>query len=351
MNPVAMRFFLLLTGASLALSGCNRTDDYDTGPERRGTAVAVMEMEPRDMSRRVMVSAPVEPRVHIRLASRTTGTVHRLHKEEGDRVEQGDVLAELDMSEQRAEMARAEAEEERARLDYERMVELRERRAVSLAEYQQALANLRVAESERDLWRTRVDFGRIVAPQDTVVTRRHIELGEAVQQHDTLFELAAIDELVVRPGLPEVDVAHLVPGQLASVRLDALPEQLFTGTVRRIFPAADTGSRLVTVEVALPGDADARGVRPGYLARVQIDVDARADVLALPTPSVGADDEGSYVYMVEDDRLVRRSVTIGINRGGWTEITDGLQPGEVVLASNPIDMREGQQVRIVGHRD
>lgn len=351
MNPVVMRLFLLLIGASLVLSSCSRNDDHDTGPERRGTAIAVMEMEPRDMSRRVVVSAPVEPRVHIRLASRTTGTVHRLHKEEGDRVSQGDLLAELDMSEQQAEMARAEAEEERARLDYERMAELRERRAVSLAEYQQAQANLRVAESERDLWRTRVAFGRILAPQNTVVTRRHIEPGEAVQQHDTLFELAAMDELVVRPGLPEVDVVHLVPGQLVTVRLDALPDELFAGTVRRIFPAADTSSRLVTVEVALPEDADARGVRPGYLARLQFDVDARVDVLALPTPSVGSDDHGYYVYMVEDERLARRSVEIGINRGGWTEITGGIEPGEVVLASNPIDMREGQQVRIVEHRN
>ncbi len=349
-RPISL-VLLLLAAAASGITGCSRNDDSDSGPERRGTAVAVMEMEPRDMSRRVTVSAPVEPRVLIRLASRTTGTVDRLLKEEGDRVRRGELLAELDMSEQRAELDRAEAEQERARLDYERLAELRERRAVSLADYQQALANLRVAESERQLWQTRVAFGRITAPQDTVITRRYIEPGEAVQQHDTLFELAAMDELVVRPGLPEVDVVHLMPGQLVTVRLDALPDQRFAGTVRRIFPSADTGSRLVTVEVALPEDADTRGVRPGYLARLQFDVDPRTGVLALPTPSVGADDDGYYVYLVENDALVRRSVQIGINRGGWTEITDGLSPGEVVLASNPIDMREGQEVRIVERRN
>ncbi|MDQ2076106.1 efflux RND transporter periplasmic adaptor subunit [Marinimicrobium sp. ABcell2] len=351
--PPGIRAAMIGGALILLMTGCGR--ETASEPERtdRGTAIAVMGMEPRDMSRRVMVSGPVEPRVHIRLASRTHGTVHRLHKEEGDRVRAGELLAELDMSEQQAELGRANAEEERARLDYERMAELRQRGAVSLSEYQQAQATLRVAESERELWRARVAFGRITAPQDGVVTQRHIEPGEAVQQHETLFELAAMDELVVRPGLPEVDVVHLMPGQLVTVRLDALRDEIFAGTVRRIFPAADTGSRLVTVEVALPEGADERGVRPGYLARLQFDVDARTEVLALPTPSVGADTEadGYYVYLVEDNELKRREVSIGINRGGWTEITSGLEPGDVVLASNPIDMRDGQRVRIVERRN
>lgn len=318
----------------------------------RGTPVAAMTLVERDLSRRVNVSAPVMARQSVRLASRSDGTVAEVHREEGDDVEAGQLLAELDMAEQLAELRRAQAEEERARLDYERMRELRDRNNVSTAEYQRARADLRIAEAERELWETRVEFGRIVAPRDAVVTARLIEPGEAVNAQDTLFELAALDELVIRPGLSELDVVELEAGQVLPVRLDAMPRERFEGTLTRIFPAAEAASRLVTVEVALPADAAERGVKPGFLARLEFQVDRQQNVLALPASIVGSDDErgGRYVYVIEDDRLVHREVSSGVTRDGWTEITGGLEPGETVLASNPIDMRDGQRVRIVQRR-
>lgn len=339
----------LLGAALLLLTGCSR--ETATAPsERRGIAVAAVELTPRDLSRQLVVSAPVVPYAHIKLASRTSGTVLRVQVEEGDRVAAGDLLAELDMAEARAELARADAEEERARLDYQRLTELRERGVASPAEYQQSRANLRVAESERALWRTRVSFGRILAPESGVITARHIEPGEAVQQQDTLFELAAMDQLVIRPGLSELDVVHLLPGQPVRIRLDALPDLQLAGQVRRIFPMATSGSRLVTVEIALPEDAAERGVRPGFLARLELSLDQRKNALAVPSSAIGETEDGRYVYVIEDNRLHQRAVSIGATRGQWTEITDGLESGEIVLASNPIDMQDGQAVRIVGWR-
>jgi len=353
-----MRYFppgLVLSLLALLSAGCDR----DREPPSRqaqappGTPVAAMAMAERDLSRKVLVSAAVEPRMHIRLASRTSGRVNAVYKEEGDRVQAGELLAELDMSEQRAELRRARVEEERARTNYERIETLRERDNVSLAEFQSARAELRVAESERELWQTRVAFGRIEAPRDAVVTRRLIEPGEAVQEQDTLFELSDLSQLVIQPGLSELDVVHLERGQSLPVRLDALPGRPFEGRVQRIFPAADGDSRLITVEVALPPDAAEKGVKPGFLARLEFTVNRQSGVLALPASIVGSDEDrgGHYVYVIEDGRLVHRPVTTGVTQDGWTEITGGVEAGETVLASNPIDMRDGQRVRIVQRRN
>jgi len=340
---------------SALLFGCGGPNDQDPGKAEteRGTPVAAMTLAERDLSRRVRVSAPVEARQTIRLASRSEGTLMAVHVEEGDAVSSGELLAELDMSEQRAELRRAEAETERARLGYERLRELLERDNISEAEYQRARAELRIAESERELWQTRVDFGRVSAPVDAVVTGRLVEPGEAVDARDTLFELAVLDELIIEPGLSELDVVELEPGRALPVRLDAMPGVAFEGHLRRIFPAADPQSRLVTVEVALPADAAGRGVRPGFLARLEFEVNRQDDVLALPAEIVGSDDErgGRYVYVIEDGRLVHREVDTGLGQDGWIEITGGVEPGETVLASNPIDMRDGQRVRIVQRRD
>lgn len=352
--------FVLLCSVLWILSACSRdTPPESVSSDRQGRAVAAIELTPRDISRQVVVSAPVVPRVHIRLASRTNGTVQSVFKEEGDYVAQGELLAELDTDEQRAELARAEAEEERARLEYQRMTELRARDVISPADYQQSRANLQFAESQRALWRTRVAFGRITAPQAGVITRRYLEPGEAVQQQATLFEISAMDQLVMQPGLSELDVVHLMPGQEVPVRLDALPNLILPGSVRRIFPSANVDNRLVTVEIALPPDAAEQGVRPGFLARVDMELDRRSDVLALPADAVGSsgnengggDGDGHYVFVINDQRLQRRSVQTGITRRGWTEIINGLEPGEWVLANNPIDMRDGQRVRVVEQRE
>lgn len=343
----------LLLGIALALSACTdqgqpTAANADTGP--RGTPIAAVEIQPRDLSRSLRISGTVEARVRIRLASRASGTVDQVHVDVGDQVRRGDSLAELDVSEERAELQRASAQAEEARISYQRAAELRERGVNSPADYQRALAQLQVADSEQALWRTRVNFGRILAPRDTTVTARHIEPGEAVQAQDTLFELSAMDTLVIRLGVSELDVVHLQAGQPVPVRLDALPGESLEGRIRRIYPAADPASRLVTVEVALPEDATGLGVRPGYLGRVEMAIDRRPDALAVPAAAIGEHPEGRYVYLVREGRLERRMIELGVTRGDWTEVLSGLEPGDVVLATNPIDMQDRQPVRIVGWR-
>jgi membrane fusion protein, multidrug efflux system len=343
----------LILGFGLTACGNGNTQETGTDADPRAertTPVAAVEIQPRDLSRQISLSGTVQPRNHIRLAGRTSGTVDAVHVEEGDTVERGALLAELDMSEPRAELARAQAIRAEAELEYRRAAQLRGDRVISAAEYQRAQAALEVADSEVRLWQTRVDFGRITAPMDAVITARHVDPGEAVQAHETLFELAVMDALVIRMGVSELDVAHLRTGRSVPVRVDALPELEIDGRLRRIFPMADSVSRLITVEVALPASAAGNGVRPGYLARVRLNVDERPDAIAVPSAALGEDGDTRYVYVIRDERLHRREVEPGVTRGPWTEIVSGLDPGEIVLATHPIDMRDGQRVRIVGWR-
>ncbi len=314
------------------------------------TPVAAVEIHPRDLSREVAVSARVEPYRLLRLAARTGGTLERIDADVGDAVAAGDVLARIDVAEAAAELRRAEARVREARLEYERAVGLRERQVISSAEYERAAIALEVARSDRDLWRTRVAYGEVTAPMGGVITARHVEPGEAVDARETLFELASMDRLVLRPRVSELDVIHLSRGQPVPIRFDAFPDLAFDGTIQRIFPAAEPDSPQFRVEIALPGDTAGRGVRPGNLGRARITVDPRPDALAVPTAAVGEDDDGAYVYVIADERLQRRAVERGVTRGPWTEIVDGLAAGEIALATNPIDMADGQRVRIVGWR-
>lgn len=332
------------------LAGC-QPEAPSSSAERPATPVAAHEVSTRDLSRPLRIAATVEPRVLISLAARTEGTVQSVAVEEGDRVKAGQLLAQLDVAEAGAELARAQAQMASATLDFNRASELRRRGVATDIEYQAAEVALQVARSQRELWQSRVAYGRIEAPQASMVIARHIETGEAVQTQSTLFELADMDQLVLRLGVSELDVVHLQQGQLLPVTLDALPDVQLEGVVRRIFPAALGSSRLITVEVLLPSTAWEQGVRPGFLARIAAAIDPRPATLVAPSAALGSQEGGYYVFVIEDDVLIRRAVSTGISRSRWTEILSGVEPGELILASNPINMLDAQKVRIVIRHD
>ena len=92
-------------------------------------------------------------------------------------------------------------------------------------------------------------------------------------------------------------------------------------------------------------------MRPGFLARVRMQIDTRAGVVAASASAVATDGEAPFVKVVVDDRLHRRVVQTGVRRGDWLEITAGLEAGDAVLATDPAEMRDGQPVRIVTWRE
>jgi len=314
----------------------------------RSLPVQALEVAARDLSRTLQLSAAVEPLRLVELAARTDGVLTAVLVEEGDTVAVNQVLARIDVREQQAELARAEAALAEQRSTYQRLERLKTSNYIDEASLETARAALAGAEADRELWRTRVEFGTARASLDGVVIARHVEPGAAIGRLAPLFTLADTSTQVVRIAVSELDIANIIIGQTANVRIDALRTQQLHGTVRRVFPAADASSRLTTVEIELP-EASRHGVRPGFLARVELVVEARMDVLAVPLGAIGQAGSGDYYVMVinEESRLERRSVEPGEARGLWREITSGLQRGEHIVASNPMELRPGTLVRVV----
>jgi membrane fusion protein, multidrug efflux system len=160
--------------------------------------------------------------------------------------------------------------------------------------------------------------------------------------------VADVSTLVVRVGVTDAHAAGFTVGQPARITVDAMPGRTWEGTIRRIFPSADPDTRLHPVEFALAPGGDGPPPAPGYMARVRIDADSRPDVLAVPNEALLASaGQSPFVYVVEDERLVRREVVPGASRGDWTEMVEGLAAGDLVVASNPGSLREGMLVRVI----
>lgn len=349
--PVRLSVLTLLLGSILMLAGCadgSEAQQIDRPREAPAMPVQALDIQPRDLSRVITVSNAVEPLRIIRLAARTEGVLTDVGVEEGDSVRADQIIARIDVREQQAELARARARLQERQATFERFEQLRQRGYVDLASYEAARAELAIAATEVELWETRVEFGTVRSSIDGTVVARYIEPGEAISRHAALFSIADLSSLVLRLGVSELDVGNLRTGDSVVVQVDAVTEvEQLNGVIRRIFPAAEADSRLVTVEVELP-DALSHGVRPGFLARARLLVEQRQNALAVPSGAV-AESGGEFFVMVVngEERLERRVIEPGVIRGAWREVLSGLQVGERVISANPMEMNDGDRVRVV----
>lgn len=350
----AVRFALV---ALLAVSGCGGTEDGSavaqlsggSGPGARGGAPIPVETAAvvrGEIARSVTVSGIVEPIRVVGVNSQLSGTLLSVDAEEGTRVRVGQSLARVDVRELEAQLASAEAAYQVAEAAYERAEQLRERRVITLPEYERDRAAWAAARAQLDQLRTRLGYAAVESPITGVVTEKRVEAGDLVSPQTPLFTVADVSTLVVRVGVSELDVVQLGAGDDVRLVLDAFPGRLVEGRIRRIFPTGDPTTRLVTVEVALASDA-LSFVRPGFLARVEFAVGRHEGVLLVPQGALVGAGGSEAVFVLQDSSVVRRTVETGLVQEGLVEVLTGVEEDDLVVTAGNTQLRDGAVVRVI----
>jgi membrane fusion protein, multidrug efflux system len=264
---------------------------------------------------------------------------------EGDVVRAGQVLAEVDAREVSAQVRSAQAALALARATAERSDRLFRNGVITAPEHERDQAALAAAEATLEQLRTRLGFATVKAPMGGVITARLVEPGDVVQGQTRLFALADLTTLIARVRISELDVAGIQGGEAVDVTADAIPGATFRGTVRRVFPAADSATRMVPVEVALAGGAGR--LKPGFSARVTFRLDERPSVLLAPVSAVHGTSAARAVFVVKGDVAQRREVRLGHMSGAQVEVLEGLAAGDQVVVAGADDLRDGGKVRVV----
>ncbi len=274
------------------------------------------------------------------------GALLSVRVEEGDFVGVGQVLAEVDSRELRAQVRSAEASLALAKSTAERSDVLFKDKVVTAAEHERDQAALSATQATLDALRTRLGYASVRAPTGGVITDKRAEAGDVVQAQARLFTIADVSTLVVRVQVSELDITGIVEGQATGVTIDAFGSSRFQGRIRRIFPAADSTTRMVPVEVALSGAA-VRRLKPGYLARVTLRLGERPGVLVTPVSSLVGARDARAVYVIRDGKAERRQVRIGQASGDLVEVLEGVSVGDSVVVAGAEQLRDGVAVRIV----
>ncbi len=342
--------------AVTALAGagaCGSGNGQDSGPAAGGPNAATREIpveiavaELGTAARTVIATGTVEPIRTVTINSQLAGAVRAVAVEEGDLVRTGALLARIDSRELEAQLASAQATLEVAERAARRSETLREQEIITVAEYERDQAAHAAARATYDQLRTRIGYASVRAPIGGVVLTKSVEMGDVVATQTEMFTIGDVSSLVVRLPISELDVTALDEGDEVSLAMDAVPGRSLPGRIRRIFPSGDPTTRLVPVEVVLTGES-AREARPGFLARVEFQLDPRSGVLLVPAGALVDDAGGSAAFVISGGRASRRPVRRGGMFQGRVEITEGLAAGDTVAVAGITTLRDGAAIRIV----
>lgn len=252
--------------------------------------------------------------------------------------------------EQQVETAKAALAEAKAKAILARagIVEADARREEAKADIEEVRADLRIAELDlrkaQILWQSNT----IVAPMDGVVTHRFYHSGDFVRSGEggsaPLITIIATGRMRVVIEVPDRDVPFLDKGDHATVRLNAIPDREFQGTVSRTAYAENPASQTLRTEIDLD-NSDGR-LRPGQFGVVSVLLVNRSHVLTVPASALverGAGDQAAC-YRVVEGRAVRTAVKTGDNDGTRVEILDGVKEGDAVIADPGPGIKDGQAI-------
>lgn len=312
----------------------------------RPTPVEIVTVARGTLARTTTVAGILEPLRTVGVNAQLSGSLLSVNAEEGNYVREGQMLAQIDARELEAQVKSAAAALEFAESSAKRSDELWRQQIITAPEYERDRAALASAQATLEQLKTRLGYAVIRAPISGVVTEKRLETGDIVSPQTRLFSVAETSTLVSRVMVSELEVPLLQPGAGVDVTVDALGGSRVPGRIRRVFPSADSLTRLVPVEVALTGSA-LNQLRPGYTVRATFRLGVRDDAMLIPTRAVMGPVGARSVVVVRQGKGERHAVRVGPDIDGKTEVFEGLSLGDTVVVAGQALLRDGAAVRIV----
>ncbi len=329
-------------------------------------------LEKGDLSVSVTATGTIRPYVEIEVKSEAAGEILSFPFEEGYELEKGRVVVRLDpkietsrVNQAKAELLMAEGKLERAgvsrkdaELRLKRQEQLFEKGVISRQAYDDALiahekslseikiAGAELAKAKEALKEAvdRLEDTEIRAPAKGTILEKFVEEGQVITSTTSsvsggtlLFTMADLSRIYVEAMVDEVDIGRVAPGQKVTITVDAWPEMVFTGRVKRILPKGRVERTVTFFDVVIDITGNERGkLRLGMSANVEIVIDSVKDALLVPSEALRKKDGETGVFMLGEEGPVWVPVTPGKSDGVLTEViteVKGLEAGQVVILS------------------
>jgi RND family efflux transporter MFP subunit len=362
-------------------------------PTATPQAAAVVNVTRGNLASSLTVAGQFEPYQEVDLHAKVAGYIRWIKVDIGDRVRQGEVLADLEVPELQDQLQGAQAEVRHTQSEigraenevisaqathaalhaaYTRLLQASQQRPGLIAEQelddelskdQESEAQIGVAKASLNAMQqqlgvslaeshrveTLTNYQEIISPFNGVVTMRYADTGSLIQagtasntQSMPVVRVAQSDLLRLRMPVPEADVPYIHEGGEVQIKVNATG-RTFTGKIVRFSRALDTDTRTMLTEVDVPNPDLV--LSPGMYAETMIQLQQKDDTLTLPAQAVVQSGDQAYVLVVDStNHIEKRNVTLGIQTADRMEILSGLHDGERVIASGQANYQSGEAV-------
>jgi membrane fusion protein (multidrug efflux system) len=288
------------------------------------------------------------------VASEVGGKVVKIAFEPGAAVKAGDILVQLDVSTEEANLRAAESAATLANATLGRTRNLHQSGITSPAELDASDAAARQATAQAQSIRATIAKKTIRAPFGGRLGLRQVNLGQILREGDPIATLQTLDPIYVNFSLPQQNLSQIAPGTVVRVTTDAAPEATFDGRINAISPEVDPATRSLHLQATI-ANGDEK-LRPGMYASVQVVMPTETPVLMIPATSVIYAPYGSSVFIIDEKKdeksgkpflvLRQQFIRLGGARGDFVNVVDGLKVGENVVTSGVFKLRPGTHVVI-----
>jgi len=331
---------LALLLALLLLSSCKgKPEPSSTTPP---LAVHVFEVQARQTQAVENVPGSVRAKLKATIEAKVSGRIDKMLAVEGQSVEQGQLLASLDVREIRAKLDQAIAVRDQAEKDLQRFTTLVAKNAVTRQEFEQVQARALVARASVTEAQTMLGYAEITAPFKGVITRKLADVGDLASPGRALIEMEDPAALRFEANIPETFMERIKIGQYYNVRVASLNADLLC-PVTELSATVDPNSRTFLVKLDLPERKELRSGQYGHVAVLT----GEESIITIPRTALLQRGQLELVYVVENGRAHLRLVRSGKSFGEAVQILSGLSPGELVVSERISKLRDGQQVEVL----
>jgi RND family efflux transporter MFP subunit len=358
--------FALAALALAAASACKKpaAPKADSTVIHGAAPVKIFKVERARITEKITYTGTVDALTKINITPETGGKISRIYVQAGDRVAQGQLLAELETESIRLQLRQAQAgvavagasyadalrnKERMDRLIKENAVSEQQREKIQLA-YDAATAQLEQARAGLNLAQHALDVSIMRAPFSGVVASKNAEVGDVINPMmggfgggaGGVLTLMDYSKVKLTVAVSSEDIGRVRKGQEAVLRVGSFPGRDFRGTVRVVNLTADPLSKKFGVEAVFDNPDSA--LRPGTFGDLVFEVQSHENALVVPQAAIL---ENSYVFVAEGGKAVRKNVSLGIQNTIMIEVLDGLAAGDPVVVEGNYGLEDGAALQVI----
>ena len=323
------------------LASCSSSSSSKATEEQSADTVRLVEVAPAEMralSLSEEFTAQLEAKVVNNITAQAGGRLKQLLVKVGDRVGAGQAVARMEAT----QAAQAQIQLADAKTNFARMDELYKVGGVSKAQWEQAKS---AVDQAKLAYGNGAENTVLRSPISGFVTAKNYDNGDMTSPQLPVVVIQQIAPVKAVIGVSEQYYSYLKKGAAATLSVDALGEETFSGIVTNIFPTLDPVTHTVSTEIEV-ANKDLK-LRPGMYARVHLDFGTK-EALTVPDKAIvrQAGSGARYVYVFSGGKAVYRAVELGQQQGDLYEVVSGLNAGDQVIISAPSNLKNGLSVKL-----